>query len=297
MAGGTGFIGGALCSALAEIGHEVTLLSRYDAPSKPPLRRVAWSGPWKQALDGAGAVINLAGASIADRRWSEARKKVLVDSRLEPTRKIVAALGECRAKPGVLLNASAVGFYGDRGQEALNEGSEPGSDFLAKLCVAWEREALQASSAGVRVVCLRFGVVLGAGGGALPKMALPFRFGLGGPLGPGRQYMPWVHRADVVGVIRHAMEKTAIQGPVNVVSPELVRNAEFSRALARALKRPCLFRVPAFALRLAVGEMADALLCSQKVEPEVARRTGYQFRFPGLQAALEDCLRNDGARD
>lgn len=291
VAGGTGFIGSALCRSLGEAGHEVVALSRTER--RPPVgvaRVVVWSGPWKQELEGAGAVVNLAGAGVADARWSEARKKTLVASRLETTRRIVGALSQARRKPEVLVNGSAIGYYGNRGVETLTEGVAPGSDFLARLCVDWEQEARRAKEAGVRVVLARTGLVLGTSGGALPRMLLPFKLGLGGRLGTGGQVMSWIHLEDEIGLLRLALEKRELEGPLNLAAPGCRSNEAFSRTLARVLRRPCLFPVPQFLLRTALGEMADMLLASQRVQPAVALAAGYRFRFPELEPALEDLL-------
>ncbi len=288
VAGGTGFIGRALRAALEAAGHEAVVLSRSAGPG-----RVVWDGetqgPWTAALEGSGAVVNLAGASVAGGRWTEARKRLLAQSRLLPTRALVTALSGLKERPGVLVSASAVGYYGDRGDEELSERSGPGAGFLARLCVDWELEARKAAGYGARVVLLRTGIVLGKGGGALAKMLTPFRLGLGGPLGSGTQWMPWISLEDEVGLILHLLERE-VSGPVNAAAPSPVTNQGFSAALGRALRRPALLRAPAFALRLALGEMSSLLLGGQKVRPEKALESGYRFKHPELAAALEACL-------
>jgi uncharacterized protein (TIGR01777 family) len=239
------------------------------------------------AATGVDAVIHLAGASIADGRWTASRKRLLRDSRIVATRKLVDALGQLPKPPRILIAASAIGVYGDRGDEELTESSPPGHDFLADLCRDWEAEASRAAAFGARVVSLRFGIVLARSGGALPRMALPFRFGIGGKLGPGSQWMSWVALKDVIGITMHALENSSVSGPVNVVSPVPIRNADFSAALARAIHRPALFPVPAFVLRTALGEMAQALLLSsQRVLPEKVLVSGYSYEYTDLTVTL-----------
>ncbi|MBI4425428.1 MAG: TIGR01777 family protein [Elusimicrobia bacterium] len=292
IAGGTGFVGRELCRALGAAGHELVVVSRREGrPPEGAARRLAWGGAWPRELEGAGAVVNLAGAGVADRRWSAARKAAIRESRLQATRRLVEALARARAKPEVLVNASAVGCYGDRGEELLTEASAPGEGFLARVCLDWEAEAARAREAGVRVVLARLGVVLGPGGGALARMLLPFKLGLGGPLGSGRQFMSWIHIADAAGLLAFAARRRTLEGPLNAVAPGAVRNAEFVRELAAALHRPCLLPAPAFALRLALGELAGMLLGGQRVEPAKAAAHGYVFRFPALMEALADVLR------
>lgn len=291
VAGGSGFIGSALCRALGEAGHDVVLVSRTQRrPPEGVARVAAWGGDWARELEGAGAVVNLAGAGVADGRWSERRKEELRESRLRTTRALVDGLLAAKRKPEVLVSASAVGFYGDRGSERLSEASGPGSGFLAQLCVDWEAEASRAREAGVRTVFSRFAVVLGRDGGALRRMLLPFKLGLGGRLGSGRQYLSWVHLEDAVGLLRLAIEKRELEGPVNVAAPNPVTNAEFSKTLAKVLRRPCLFPVPGFMLRAALGELAEMLLGGQRVEPAAATSKGYAFRYPLLEPALSQLL-------
>lgn len=290
VAGGSGFVGRGLCKLLAQEGHEAVVLTREPRPRPGGPREVAWdaasSGPWQDALDGADAVVNLAGASIAQGRWTPARKKILRDSRLLSTRALVAGLSGVRARPKVLVSASAVGYYGDRGEEPVDESAKPGEGFLAGLCADWEREAQVAEPLGVRVVRLRFGVVLGRGGGALAKMLPAFKLGLGGPIGGGRQWFPWITRSDATGLILRCAQDPKASGPVNAVAPQAARNAEFAAALGRVLRRPALLRAPAFALKLALGEMSEMLLTGQRVEPKKALELGYSFRHPELEAGL-----------
>jgi uncharacterized protein (TIGR01777 family) len=255
---------------------------------------VAWN-PATGQLGGAGvgadAVVNLAGASIAGGRWTKARKQLLRTSRIDTTRALVGALAKMNVRPRVLVSASAIGIYGDRGDERLTEESKPGTDFLAGLARDWEAEALKAEALGIRVVAARFGIILAKHGGALAKMLLPFKLGVGGSLGSGKQWMSWITLEDVVGAVRFAIENGSVRGTVNVVAPQPVQNAEFTQALAKALRRPGLFPAPALVLRLALGEMADALLLSsQRVSIEKLQQLGYQFRFPELPSALRAVL-------
>ncbi|HVH72540.1 MAG TPA: TIGR01777 family oxidoreductase, partial [Candidatus Dormibacteraeota bacterium] len=226
-------------------------------------------------------------------RWTKARKELLRASRIDTTRALVYALGKMSARPRVLVSASAIGIYGDRGDEVLTEESKPGTDFLANLAREWETEALKAEALGIRVVLARFGIILAHHGGALAKMLLPFKLGAGGRLGLGKQWMSWITLEDVVGMIRFAIETSAIRRAVDVVAPNAVQNAEFTKVLAKALHRPALFPAPAFALRLALGEMADALLLSsQRVKPQVLEKLGYKFLYSELPGALNAALQS-----
>jgi uncharacterized protein len=286
-------VGRAAASALRADGHEV---GRFVRPggnySTGDVRWDPASGFINaEAMEGAGAILNLAGAGIGDARWSEARKKVLRDSRMNSTRVLVDGIWKLQQKPRLLLAASATGYYGNRGDEVLTESSASGEGFLAALARDWEAQSLRAESLGVRTVLLRFGMILSARGGALPRMATPFRFGFGGRIGSGKQWMSWIALEDVVGVIRAALAHERLGGATNVVSPNPVRNVEFTNALARALHRPAIFPVPAFVLRLALGEMADELLLAgQRVEPQKVLAAGYEFRFADLQGALRVIL-------
>lgn len=294
VAGGTGFLGTALVTALRAEGSRVRVLTRNprhadDLAWNPEDSGPEDSGPrgWTNAVDGADAVVNLAGASIAGGRWTTARKQTLRQSRLRSTGALIAAIANAKQRPPVFLSASATGFYGNRGDEPMTEDSAAGSDFLAGICREWERLAMEGAS-GSRVVRLRTGVVLGRGGGALPPLALPFRFFAGGPAGSGRQYMSWIHIDDWVAMVRWALTTSAVSGPINLTAPEPVTNEEFSRALGRVLARPAFMRAPAFALRLVLGrEMADALILGgQRVLPARAEALGYRFKYPALEAAL-----------
>jgi uncharacterized protein (TIGR01777 family) len=297
VTGSSGLVGTALGRALGKAGHTVCRLVRPQTAAGEGANEgfaVAWN-PATGDLGGAGvgadAVVNLAGASIADGRWTKQRKELLRSSRIDTTRALVNALAKMNARPSVLVSASAIGVYGDRGDETLMEGSRPGAGFLADLAQEWEAEALKAEALGVRVVLARFGIILAREGGALPKVMLPFKFGAGGKLGSGRQWMSWVTLEDVVGILRFAIENASLQGATNIVSPQPLQNAEFTRVLAKAMDRPALFPAPAFALRLALGEMADALLLSsQRVLPQTIEKLGYRFLHSDLTSALAKVL-------
>jgi len=297
LAGSSGLVGTALGSALAKAGHTVCRLIRPQSAAVEGAKEgfaVAWN-PATGELGGAGvgadAVVNLAGASIADGRWSTQRKELLRSSRIDTTRALVNALAKMNARPSVLVSASAIGIYGDRGNETLTEESNPGTNFLAGLAQEWETEALKAEALGIRVVVARFGIILAREGGALAKMMLPFKFGAGGKLGSGRQWMSWVMLEDVVGALKLTIENSAARGAINFVAPQPLQNFEFTRILAKALRRPALFPAPAFALRLALGEMADALLLSsQRVAPQALEKSGYRFLHADLSTALKTLL-------
>ena len=256
------------------------------------VRRVGWApngglGPWAAEIEGALAIVNLAGESIAGRRWSPAHKQRILDSRVHATRSLVAAIAQAKVPPPVFVSGSAVGYYGPLGEEVATEDTPPGSDFLAHVCVQWEAEAMRAASARTRLVCIRTGIVLEKDGGALPQMLPPFKFGAGGPVGSGRQYWPWIHRDDWIALVRWAIQTPAATGAVNGTAPTPVTNADFARALGRAIRRPAFMPAPAFALRLMLGEMADALLLSgQRAVPAKAERLGFAFRYPRLDQAL-----------
>jgi uncharacterized protein len=297
LAGATGFLGRPLVAALAADGHTAIRLTRRPRAGSE-VTDVAWNpdgtaGEWARSLDGADAVVNLAGESIAGRRWTPGRKAALSDSRLWSTRSLVAAMEGASPRPPLLLSSSAVGYYGPRGDEEVTETDAPGTDFLARLSVEWEREALAAEAGGTRVVLLRTGLVLQRDGGALKPLLLQFRLGLGGPAGSGRQYWPWIHRADWIALVLFLLTHAAARGPVNAAAPVPVTNQEFSRTLARVLGRPAVFRAPAFALRLAMGEMADALLLAgQRVVPARATAMGFRFSYETLEPALRAILRS-----
>ena len=289
ISGSSGLIGSAAATALKADGHNVVRLVR---PGKAPNPGDVQWDPMRATVDvasleGVDIVIHLSGAGIADGRWTEERKQLLRSSRIDTTRVLVDSLSRLNQKPQALIVASAIGYYGDRGDEILTESSTNGTDFLALVCRDWEAEASRAAAMGIRTVMLRFGVVLSGKGGALPKMLTPFKLGVGGRLGSGQQWMSWIAIEDVVGIIRHAIASEQVIGPVNVVAPNPVRNEEFTRLLAGMLHRPAIFPAPAFVLRLAMGEMADAvLLSSDRVKPERMLSAGYKFRFEILEPAL-----------
>jgi len=289
LLGGSGFVGSALSRHLVLGGHEVVVLSRNPAGVRAPegvsVRR--WRPDFPPPLEGADVVVNLAGESIAAGPWTRARRDRIYNSRVETTRSVVRAVAQARRRPGLLINASAVGYYGDAADAVLSEGSPPGRDFLARVASAWEEEALRAADLGVRVALIRLGTVLGRGG-ALARMALPFRLGLGCVLGDGRQWFPWIHMADVVGAVEHIMADESLAGPVNLVSPGQATMEDLCLGLARALHRPCRFRVPPGLLRLALGEMSSLFLNSQRVRPDRLIAAGYEFRFQDLAEALGD---------
>lgn len=296
VTGGTGFIGGALCQVLLDDGHEVVVLTRLARPSRHRRQRfVGWSppdlGPWVQeGLDGADGLVHLAGESIVAARWTAEQKRRIVDSRVGSTETLVRAMRQVSRKPPVLVNASAVGYYGPQGDETLDESAPPGSDLLATTCQQWEAAARQAEPLGVRVVRVRIGVVLALDGGALAKMLPPFQRGLGGPLGSGRQWMSWIHRDDLISVIRWALADARVSGAVNATAPNPATMREFARTLGRVLHRPAVLPVPATVLRMLLGEMAQMLLTGQRVMPAAAQRLGFRFAYPELEAALRACL-------
>jgi len=291
IAGGTGFIGAALCRSLLADRHELFLLTRRPGGDAGGPRLLSWqTDEWRRALAEADGVINLAGESIAEAHWSPARKAAIRASRIETTRALVGAIGGHGRRPAVLINASAVGYYGPRGDEPIGEDDPGGSGFLSELCRDWEAEAQRAEPLGVRVVRLRIGVVLAAGGGALAKMVPPFRWCIGGPLGGGRQWMSWVHRDDVIGLIHWALARPDVSGALNATAPNPVTMRTFCSELGRALGRPSWAPVPGAALRLLLGEMADMLLTGQRALPEAALRAGYSFRHPTLRDALTACV-------
>ena len=287
VAGGTGLLGTALVGALQDDRHMVVVLTRRPTRDN----EVRWSpqyaeGLWTSALDNAHAVINLAGASIAGGRWTTARKAAIRDSRMKATAALVKAIAASGQPPPIFISSSAVGYYGSRGDEPVTETTAPGSDFLAHVCRDWEAAASQLSPAA-RVVLLRSGVVLARHGGALPQMALPFKLFAGGPAGSGRQFMSWIHLHDWVATVKWALASQHIAGPLNVTAPEPVTNEDFSRSLGRVLGRPAWLKAPSFALRLMLGEMADALILGgQRVLPAVAQQHGFAFQYPTLESAL-----------
>ena len=296
VTGATGFIGPRLLRLLDRpiilsrdpdrarraVGHLVDRVVRWDPAEGPPPA---------EAFTGVDTVFHLAGESVAAGRWTSAQKQRIRDSRVVGTRHLVQGIAQADRKPAALVSASAVGWYGDRGDEELTESAAPADDFLGQVCVEWEREARAAEQAGVRVVTARTGIVLGTGaGGALDRRLLPFKLGAGGPLGSGRQWMPWIHVADLARMYVHAADHGEISGPMNAVAPNPVRNSEFTRALARQLHRPAFMPAPYFGLRIVFGEFAKVLFASQRVVPRVALDTGFQFQYPEIAAALREIL-------
>ncbi|MFM7291442.1 MAG: TIGR01777 family oxidoreductase [Planctomycetia bacterium] len=295
VTGATGFVGPRLLRLLdapvvlsrnperarAALGPLAGPLYRWDPMQGPPPA---------EAFEGVDVVLHLAGESVAEGRWTAAQKARIRDSRVVGTRHLVAGIAQAAVKPRVFVSASAVGYYGDRGDEELTESTAPADDFLARVCVEWEREAVAAERHGVRVVTARTGIVLGAGGGALGKMLTPFKLGAGGPLGNGRQWMPWIHVADLARLYLHAAEHESIRGPMNAVAPHPVRNSEFTKALGRQLHRPAFMPAPYLGLRLLFGEFAKVLFASQRVIPRVALDTGFVFQYPEIAAALREIL-------
>jgi len=292
ISGASGFVGGALVAHLRHQGHQViTLVRRQAADHASEARWDPVAGDLDcEIVSGADAIINLNGRSISSGRWTPEVKDDLRSSRLDATRTIVAAIGRATAPPPLLINASATGFYGDRGDGVLDENSAPGSGFLANLAIEWEAAAMEARSESTRVVLLRLGMVLG-NGAALQKMLPPFKLGFGGPMGSGKQWWPWIAMSDVVGVVDHVLDHEKISGPVNLVAPEAVTSKGFARALGEYLGRPAIIPAPAFAVRLALGEMADALLLSStRAVPRVLEDTGYRFEAPTLATAFQQIL-------
>ncbi len=333
VTGGTGFIGVPLCRALVADGYQVTVLTRSASHGgTAPCRAVSWQPPalgsWASELNGADGVVNLAGQPVIGRRWTSAYKRQILESRMQSTEAIVQAISQVSRRPAVLVNASAVGYYGPRDpavgprpwpwaplavparaagrdvrptrgvgagatglpvglhEQSLTEAASPGQDFLAQTCQAWEEAARLAEPLGVRVVRLRIGLVLAEEGGALGRMLPAFRFGLGGPIGSGVQWVSWVQRADLIGLIRWALKESRVSGAINATAPNPVTMDEFAKTLGRVLHRPAVMRVPAFVLRTALGEMAEMLLSGQRVVPEAALKLGYSFAYPHLSEAL-----------
>jgi uncharacterized protein len=298
VTGGTGFIGQPLCAALCQAGHQITLLTRRKDKAQrscgSSVTVVEWNGRdvgvWEKCLDNADAIINLAGAPIAEGHWTDDRKQLLTESRVLTTRLLVEAMSRRTSKPRTLINASGIGYYGASDDRVLNEGAARGQGFLADLSCAWEAEALRAGEFGVRVVLLRTGMVLEQDGGALPKMLLPFKLFAGGPIMPGTQWVSWIHRRDQIGLIQWALTTPSVYGPVNAVAPEPVTMNQFCKVLAQVLHRPSWLPVPGFALRMALGELGTLMTTGQRVNPAKALAGGYVFRYPTLEPALRAIL-------
>jgi uncharacterized protein (TIGR01777 family) len=297
MTGATGFIGRRIVTRLRQDGHEIAAWVRSESRGRRILgadvdRVPTAAGPsvLGPALSRCDAVVNLAGEPLLPGRWTARRKRQLVTSRVDLTRGLVQALAGSTARPRVLVSTSASGYYGDGGEEILTEKNPPGADFLAQLCRSWEDAARRAEELGVRVVFLRIGIVLGREGGALAKMLLPFRAGLGGPFGSGRQYMPWIHADDLVAIAVAALTDERYRGPLNATAPAPVTSREFARALGRVLHRPAALPVPSFFLRAVLGEAGQVLLCSQRAVPRRLQELGFVFRFHNLDSALTDIV-------
>lgn len=293
ITGGTGFIGSALTRSLMDQNHEVTVLSRH------PESVAQKCGPGITALgslqhlkpdDSYQVIINLAGAPTLGARWSAARKQLIRDSRIKLTEQLVECMSRMQVKPELLISGSAIGYYGDQGDIILTEQSKPHGDFSHRLCADWEESARKAEPLGVRVCLIRTGLVIAAGGGFLQRMLLPFRLGLGGHLGNGRQWMSWVHRHDWIAIAQTMMADTSMQGAYNATSPNPVTNSEFTQTLARCLKRPALLPIPAWLLKILLGEMSELILGSQRVIPERLLAQGFRFQYPDLSTALNQAL-------
>jgi uncharacterized protein (TIGR01777 family) len=305
MTGATGLVGTAVVRAFTAEGHTIYRLTRAEASNTSAKVARVFDLSWNPGTGDIGgsvgsstpqvpanvdAVINLAGAPVVGGRWTKDRKALLRSSRVDTTRGLVSAIAKMNKRPQVLISASAIGYYGNRGDDPVTEKSEPGTDFLAELAKEWENEAVKAEKFGVRVVLLRFGIILARQGGALPQMMLPFKYGLGGKLGSGRQWTSWIALQDVVAIVQEALRNDSWKGPVNLVAPQAVRNSDFTKSLAKVMHRPAIFAAPAFALRLAMGEMADTLLGGVRVAPQVLEQHGYRFLHANLDEALNAIL-------
>lgn len=287
IAGGSGFLGQKLAERLESAGHRIVILTRRPAgPGQVNWHPDGTSGGLGQHLEGIGAVVNLAGEGIADRRWTAARKQALFTSRVMATRTLVRAIGEAATPPRVFVSGSGVGYYGAHGDEFVTEATGPGADFLARLCVDWEHEARAVDSRATRLAIVRTGLVLDRRQGALPRMLLPFKFGLGATLGSGNQYMPWIHVDDWTALVAWLIDNNRAAGTFNAAAPEPVTNREFTRVLARVLRRPAIFTAPAFVLQAMLGEMASMLLTGQRVLPACAEQLGFRFSHRTLEPAL-----------
>ena len=288
ITGASGLVGGALVNQLRQRGTSVIAVSR-NPRAHTALSGVNWTG-WDgltDAVSGAAGVVHLAGEGIVDQRWNQARKAALRDSRIDTTRQVVQAIQEAAEKPAVLVSASAIGYYGNQVERESTESAPAGDDFLAQLCVDWEAES---QSAGVRTVNARFGIIMANEGGALPRLLMPFKLGLGGPIGLGRAWWSWIHLDDAVGAILYALEQNHVEGAINLTAPNPVRNSQFSSALGKALGRPALMPVPPLALKLALGEGASVLLASQRILPTRTLDLGYRFKFTDIDSALQDLV-------
>lgn len=299
ITGGTGFIGTPLRRELRNAGHNVIITTRRNidstvgASGRSPL--LTWNPPElipSDVISRMNAVINLAGEPIAPQRWTEEKKRRILSSRIDTTRALVESIRNAALKPKVFISASAIGYYGSHGDEYVTEDTPPASDYLAEVCRKWEAEAFKAEEHGVRVVAVRIGGVLEADGGALAQMVIPFKFFVGGPIGNGKQWFSWIHRDDMVGIIKYVLENKSISGPVNATAPQPVTNKEFSTALGKALHRPSFLAVPGFVVKLTLGELGGVLLTGQRVLPEKALKEGYEFRYTEVNEALNAIFGN-----
>lgn len=300
VTGATGLIGGELCNALVSRGNEVTIFTRNIESAKNVLGEkfnyVKWNyrnpAEWQKSLLDKDAVIHLAGANLFAKRWTENYKKEILESRRISTKNLVAGLKNSGSKVKVFICSSGVGYYGSRGDETLTENATAGNDFIADVVTKWEGEAAEASAFGVRTAMLRQGIVLSKKGGALTKFLPPFKFFIGGALGNGRQFFPWIHIDDLIAICLFILDNEKVSGAVNTVSPQTIRMQDFAKALGKVLKRPSLFNVPKFALRMLLGEAASTILSSQRVMPKKLIKLGFKFKFENLEDALKDLLKN-----
>ncbi len=294
LTGGTGFLGRRLVPRLLAEGHSVRLLVRQaNTGFGPAVDCSLWNAytmePPPESFEGAEVVIHLAGEPLSQ-RWTPSARRRILDSRVVGTRRLVTAISKLERRPSVLIGASAIGIYGDRGEEVLTELSSPGKGFLAGVCAGWEREAGAAEALGLRIVKLRMGMILGKEGGALAQMLTPFQWGFGGQVGDGQQWMSWIHAEDLASLILFAIQHRSLAGPVNAVAPNPVRNSEFTATLSTVLRRMALLRMPAWSLRTIYGEMAEIILGSQHVQPKTVQEAGFEFRYPTLRGALQNLL-------
>jgi len=294
ITGGTGFIGKYLTQILLREGHYVTIVTRSpDKYSEKQARNrtfIGWDDNLSSAMNEHDVVINLVGENLFGQRWTDEVKQRIYSSRIDSTKKLVDAMRESERKPALFISASAVGIYGDSGDKILDESAPAGDDFLAKVCVDWENESKKAEELGVRVVNPRIGIVMEENGGIIEKMVLPFKFGVGGPIGSGKQYVPWVHMTDLCNAILFPMENESVKGPYNACSPEPETMNVLAKKMGRVLNRPSVFRVPEFLLNIALGEAAQPVVSSLRVQPKVLQTSGFEFMFEDLEEALADIL-------
>jgi hypothetical protein len=299
ITGATGLIGNPLCRALINRGDEVTVFTRNTDLAKKVLGEkvtyLKWDyknpSAWQYSLNNHDAIIHLAGANLSDKRWTKKYKKIILDSRVNGTRSLVEAINETHTKIKVFISSSAVGFYGSSGDNILIEDSASGNDFLAKVCLAWEKEAQKVNGFGIRTALLRQGVALSSNGGALKRFLLPFKFFVGGPLGNGKQWFSWIHIKDLIAIYLFILDNSDVSGAINTVSPNTVRMNEFAKTLGKSLKRPSIIKVPEFALRILVGEVTSSIVASQRVIPKRLIDHGFKFKFENLEEALKDLLK------